>query len=96
MSVLTLHIRPEGADQYLARVFEGKRLFGVPTLHSGIAQAIEAYGGGDDADGDGFSGVDAFDIWYGGWSVGAIPRLLMRTEAPQLAHRLLALSALVR
>src|SRR3989344_2844578 len=57
MSVLTLHIRPEGAQQYLARVFDGKILVGVPTLHPGIKEAIEAYGLGQ-----GFAGVKQNEI----------------------------------
>ncbi|WP_228898261.1 hypothetical protein [Acidovorax sp. Leaf73] len=91
MSVLTLHIRPEGAQQYLARVFDRKILLGVPTLHPGIKEAIEAYGLGQ-----GFAGVIAFHIWYGGWSVGSIPLDRMRTEAAELANRLAVLSAVVR
>jgi len=91
MSVLTLHIRPEGAQQYLARVFDGKILVGIPTLHPGIKEAIEAYGLGQ-----GFAGVIAFHIWYGGWSVGTIPLDRMRTEAAELANRLVVLSAVVR
>lgn len=91
MSVLTLHIRPEGAQQYLARVFDGKLLVGVPTVHAQIHGAIEAYGSGG-----GIRGVSAFNIWYGGWSVGAIPLARMRTESTDLAKRLLVLSAVVR
>ncbi|WP_242421378.1 hypothetical protein [Acidovorax sp. Root267] len=91
MSVLTLHIRPEGAQQYLVRVFDGKLLLGVPSLHPEIDQAIQAYG-----QGAGFPGVTAFDIWYGGWSVGTIPLDQMRTGASELADRLVVLSAVLR
>lgn len=91
MSVLTLHIRPEGTEQYLARVFDGKLQVGVPTLHTHLEQAIVAYG-----EGEGFPGVTAFDIWYGGWSVGATPLPKMRTESAELARRLVGLSAVVR
>lgn len=91
MSVLTLHILPEGAKQYLARVFDGKILVGVPTLHPGIMDAIEAYGLEQ-----GFAGVIAFHIWYGGWSVGTIPLHRMRNEVAELANRLVVLSAVAR
>lgn len=91
MSILTLHIRPEGAHQYLARVFDGKVLVGAPTLHAGIAPAIEAYGRAE-----GFPGVTAFNIWYGGGSVGSIPLAQMRSDAAGLANRLAVLSAVLR
>lgn len=90
MAVLILHIRPDGAQQYLARVFNGRCLVGTPTVHTHIEAAIQAYGDSD------IQGVTAFEIWYGGWSVGAIPRVRMRSEAGDLAKRLLVLSAVVR
>lgn len=89
--VLTLHIRPEAAHQYQARVFDGRVLVGQPTLHPGIAQAIEAYGQTDD-----FGDVRAFDIWYGGSSVGPVARASMRSKAPELAQRLTILAAVLR
>ncbi|MBV7430054.1 MULTISPECIES: hypothetical protein [unclassified Acidovorax] len=91
MRVLTLHIRPEGTAQYLARVFDGKVLVGTPTLHAEIDEAIEAYGHAD-----GFPGVTAFNIWYGGGSVGTVPLIQMRTDAVELSNRLVVLSAVLR
>lgn len=91
VSVLTLHIRPEGPRHYLARVFEGKVLRGTPTLHAEVDEAIEAYGRAD-----GFPGVTAFNIWYGGWSVGPVSLLQMRTEAAKLAGRLAVLATVLR
>lgn len=90
MPVLILHIRPEGAKHYIARVFDGTSLVGTPTLHVHIESAIKAYG--DSA----IQGVNAFEIWYGGWSVGTVPLVRMRTEADDLAKRLLVLSAVLR
>lgn len=91
MPTLILHIRPDGAQSYQARVFEGKVLLGSPTIHAQVAAAIEAYG-----EEDCFPQAAAFDIWYGGSSVRAVPRALMRTDAIGLAGRLLLLSLVQR
>ena len=91
MPELILHIRPEGARHYLARVFDGKELVGEPTLHSTVEEAIRAYSGSP-----AFPHVAAFNIWYAGWSVGLIPVARMRTEAAELASRLIVLSAVLR
>lgn len=91
MSELTLHIRPEGARKYLARVFDGKELVGEPTLHSSIDGAIRAY-----ADSPAFPDATAFNLWYAGCSVGLIPVSRMCLEATQLASRLVVLSAVLR
>lgn len=90
---LILHIGHEGSHQYLARVFDGKVLVGQPTVHARIEDAIAAYGASASQL---LPEVSAFVVWYGGWSIGRIPREQMDTDAAQLANRLLALSAVVR
>lgn len=91
-SVLTLHIRPDNLHQYEARVFDGRVRVGAATLHASVEEAIRAYG---DCSND-FPGVTAFDIWFGGCNVGAIPVHRMRTAAPELAERLRVLAAVLR
>ena len=91
-SVLTLHIRPDGSHQYEARVFDGRARVGPATLHASVEDAIQAYGKGNQH----FPDATAFDIWYGGCSVGIIPVLEMRDAAPVLAERLRVLAAVLR
>lgn len=91
MKALTLHIRHEGSHQYLARIFDGKVQVGGATLHERIDDAIHAY-----ATQPSLPEVTAFDIWYGGWSVGSTPLWEMRDNAALLANRLVVLSAVVR
>ena len=91
--VLTLHVRPEGTRQFLARVFDGKQLVGEPSVHARVDEAIARYGAQGSQQ---FPGVTAFSIWYGGWSVGEVSLEDMRMQAPQLASRLEVLSAVVR
>ena len=90
--VLTLHIRHEGAH-YLARVFNGRELVGEPTDHARIDEAVMFYG---EYGAQRFPGVTAFAVWYGGWNVGQVPLDQMRTDAPELANRLVVLSAVLR
>ena len=90
-SFLTLHIRPETAHLYQARVFNGRDLVGLPTTHSSLEEAITAYGQRAD-----FSDSTAFDIWYGGGSLGAVPRARMRSDAAALAQRLTVLATVLR
>lgn len=89
---LTLHIRREGENRYLARVFDGRRMAGSPTIHPRLVDAIGAYG----SHAEGCVPLDAFDLWYGGWSVGTVSTTQMRTHAPELADRLEMLSAVMR
>lgn len=91
-SVLTLHIRPDGSHQYEARVFDGRARVGPATLHASVEDAIQAYGKGNQH----FPDATAFDVWYGGCSVGIIPVLEMRDAAPVLAERLRVLAAVLR
>ena len=91
--VLTLHIHHESSHSYVARVFDGKEVVGDATNHERIDDAIAWYG----AEGAKlFPGVTAFGLWYGGWSVGEVPVDEMRADAPQLANRLVVLSAVLR
>lgn len=90
---LILHIGHEGSHQYLARVFDAKVVVGEPTVHARIEEAIAAYGASAS---ELLPEVSAFSIWYGGWTIGRISREQMDTDAPQLANRLLVLSAVVR
>jgi hypothetical protein len=91
--VLTLHIGHKGSHHYLARVFDGRELVGEPTDHTRIDEAITSYG---EHGGQRFPGVSAFEIWYDGWSIGEVPLEQMRTDAPDLASRLVVLSAVLR
>jgi len=89
---LTLHIRLEGENRYLARVFDGQRMAGGPTIHPRLADAIDAYG----RHAEGCVRSETFDLWYGGWSVGTVSTAQMKTKAPELADRLEMLSAVLR
>jgi hypothetical protein len=89
---LTLHIRCEGHDQYLARVFDGKRMVGIPTKHTQIEDAIAAYG---DQRGD-LPRSETFDLWLDAWGVGVVTTAQMQTHARELAERLKMLSAVLR
>jgi hypothetical protein len=89
---LTLHIRCEGSQQYLARVFDGRRLLGTPTIHSRMEDAIAAYA----AQGGDLPKSEAFDLWYDGWSVGVVTVAQMRAGSKELAERLQMLSAVLR
>jgi hypothetical protein len=91
--VLTLHIRHEVSHHFLARVFDGRELVGLPTDHTRIDEAIASYG---ELGAQRFLGVTAFAIWYDGWSVGEVPLGQMRTDAANLANRLVVLSAVLR
>jgi hypothetical protein len=91
--VLTLHIRHEGSHDYLARVFDGQETVGDFTRHERIDDAIAFYAV---EAAHRYPGVTAFAIWYGGWTVGEVPLSEMLADAPQLASRLLVLSAVLR
>lgn len=91
--VLTLHIGHKGSHHYLARVFDGRELVGEPTDHARIDEAITFYG---EHRAQRFPGVSAFAIWYDGWNVGEVALDQMRAYAPDLANRLVVLSAVLR
>lgn len=91
--VLTLHIAHEGSHHYLPREFGGRDMVGDSTEHERIDNAI-AYSG---AEGEKrFPSVTGFCIGYGGWSIGDVSLDRMRAYAPQLANRLVPLSAVLR
>lgn len=91
--ILTLHIGHESSHRYRARVFDGKDMVGDATDHERIDDAIAYYG----AEGEKrFPGVTEFSVWYGGWSIGQVSLDQMQADAPQLANRLVVLSAVLR
>ena len=91
--VLTLHIGHKGSRHYMARVFDGRELVGEPTDHARIDETIAFYG---EHGAQRFPGVSAFAIWYEGWNVGEVALDQMRADAPDLANRLVVLSAVLR
>lgn len=93
--MLTLHIRSDGDHQVVARVFDGKRLVGEPTVHPQLEQAIKAYGEAHFHSPD-VAASSAYDLWFRGWTVGTVTVEQMREDAHALAQRLVMLAAVVR
>ena len=93
--MLTLHIRPDGEHQVVARIFDGKRLVGDPTVHPQLEQAIKAYGDAHFHAPD-VAASSAYDLWFCGWTVGAVTVDQMRDDAHALAQRLVMLAAVMR